>query len=222
MQISLLKKSKSNDVRDSKLTSECYENSESEDETLEFKKPWKTLQILENERLKFSQSNDKKVLWTIQILADSPEVLSSDIAHYTYSIIRDFLSANSWDVYKASNWIIADISWREENLPIKQSDISNIFKSERIYLYGWDKQMNPWIYIKPYAPPGKNYTYSKVIDYSDYEKYLIYWFEELDLELLNKGYSNNYVLLIDFGGNSMSIPMIDKIQPNAHYPCKII
>jgi hypothetical protein len=77
------------------------------------------------------------------MLAELEPITYQHIERYEYCLIRDFLNANKNDVEAACRLIVKDIEWRKLYLPLEIESLSLVFKSERIYLYGHDKERNP-------------------------------------------------------------------------------
>ena len=178
------------------------------------------IEYTEEDLIKYSKSNDEKVLWVIQILSKEANLEWSDLSRYTYNLIREYLVLNESDVIKTAKIIASDILWREDKLPIDPKSLSGVLKSERMYLYGSDKQMNPWIYFKPYGKLGQYYTNQANLSNNEYLDYLVYCFEWLNNI---EGYNDKFTILADYSGYAINIKQIGTIHKmiTNHYPDKI-
>ena len=141
-----------------------------------------------------------------------------DLSQYGFKKIRDFLIVNDQDIRLVVDLIIRDIKWRNLYVPISQSDILMMEKSNKIKLTLIDGETEPWILIKPNAfwselkeswtqinynlklLNSNNIIENNLIDINeiDYWNYLIYCFEYLDESLKQKGYDTKYTIYIDF------------------------
>ena len=171
----------------------------------------------------YTNDIDEKIIWVMQLLAENTNILYEEIERYTFSTIRDFLNWNDEDVESVCNLICSDIKWRKVNLPLDIGCLSKVLTSERIYIYGVDKDLNPWVYFRPNAKFGMHFPRNTQIGFNDYKNYLVYCFENLGKLLMDKGYNTTFTMLIDFGGKQVNLDMLDKIYElmAEHYPMKL-
>ena len=66
-----------------------------------------------------------------------------DLSQYGFKKIRDFLIVNDQDIRLVVDLIIRDIKWRNLYVPISQSDILMMEKSNKIKLTSIDGEIEP-------------------------------------------------------------------------------
>ena len=191
--------------------------------------------VVRENREFYSKIVDRNVLWVLGMLwkveidrkiwNTKIEAKRIDLSQYGFKKIREFLIVNNQDVELVVDLIIGDIKWRNLYIPINQSDIMIVEKSNKIKLTSIDGETEPWILIKPNASCSdlkenctqlsygvQNNTLKKLnlnnapennskiihINEKDYLNFLIYCFENLDDKLKHKGYDTKYTINIDF------------------------
>lgn len=107
------------------------------------------------------------------------------------------------------------------------NELSLALVSERIFLYGADKQNNPWFYFKPFEKFGKYFPRKQEVSMQDYMNYIMYCFETLGDILIRTGYNTTFTMIVDWSGKRID----SKIASNYfdtiwklikdHYPQKL-
>ena len=151
-----------------------------------------------------------------------PYIESKYMEKYTYNEIRCFLQVTEFNAKQAAELIRHDIEWRNNNLPVRLRELEDILKSEKVYLYGADKHLNPCFYVKPNHEKGSYYP-GEDLELEDYERYMIYVFEKLHDTISLLGFSSQYVVLLDMNNGELRMDILDMIERLTcyHYPNKI-
>ena len=113
--------------------------------------------------------------------------------------------------------------------PFESKLLIPALESERIFLYGSDKEKNPWFYFKPFSEPGKYFKRKNIkIKMEDYLNYIVYVFEFWSELLINKGLNTTFTMLVDWNGEEIDSETsnfyFDSIWNliNTHYPLKLV
>ncbi|CAI2385413.1 unnamed protein product [Moneuplotes crassus] len=171
---------------------------------------------------------DNKVISVIEELSMIKIEEFEDIERYDYKAIRNFLVANKCDVGRVVDIIQKDISWRKRKFPFCSTELKEVIQSEKLYLYGSDKDMNPCFYFKPFSKPGIYFQEkSSEITMKNYLDYIIYCFETCNQYLIGLGFNTTFTMLVDCDDQKIDSEAsnfyFDSIWEiiNNHYPCKI-
>lgn len=102
-----------------------------------------------------------QVIKTLQTLVaeDQSPSLIKDVQRYSYSEIRKFLQVSSGNHQIAAKKIISNMSWRNKNIPVKESDLVGIMNSGQVTLSGIDRELCPCLYIRP------NFTHKRGLSF---------------------------------------------------------
>ncbi|CAI2361324.1 unnamed protein product [Moneuplotes crassus] len=182
----------------------------------------------QNREEDYRKKIDQQVLEVIKALSKIKIEDYSNIDRYDFKTIRNFLVANKCHIDEVIGLITSDISWRKKKFPFETALLTLPLTSERIYLYGSDKDMNPCFYFKPFSKLGNFYDAKEsAIRMTNYLDYMVYCFETCNKKLKELGFNTTFTMIVDCDHQKIDLDSAnfyfnsiwDVI--NKHYPCKM-